>query len=199
MSPFPRPKARAPLAEPALFEYAVASLSRRMRSVRDLRRLMQARAEPGEPGQQAIARVIARLEELRYLSDERFAADFTRLRKENQSHGRRRVQQDLAAKGIDKELVATAIGRAFDDTDELALVRQYVERKRLQPPANEKGTARLLGRLLRAGFSSTAVWKLLRSWKIEMEETAIAGAETIAEAERTAEAEDIAGAEDIDE
>ena len=171
MSPFARPKPREPLTEEGLFEYAVGSLARRMRSVRDLRRLMTARAESGEAGRQAMDRVVQRLEDLRYLSDDRFAADFTRLRKENQSHGRRRVQQDLAAKGIAKEVVTNTIARAFDDTDELALARQYVERKRIKPPLNEKETARIMGRLLRAGFSSTAIWKLLRAWKVNIDES----------------------------
>ncbi len=179
MSPFARPKSREPLSEEGLFEYAVGSLARRMRSVRDLRRLMTPRAEPGEAGQQAIHHVIQRLEELCYLSDERFAADFTRLRKENQSHGRRRVQQDLAAKGIAKDLVTNSIANAFDDTDELALARQYAERKRIKPPVNEKETARIMGRLLRAGFSSTAVWKLLRSWKVEVDELAVHSPEVV--------------------
>ena len=170
MSAFARPKAREPLTEEGLFEYAVGSLARRMRSVRDLRRLMKLRAEPGEAGEAAMGRVIQRLEELRYLSDERFAADFTRLRKENQSHGRRRVQQDLAGKGIAKELVASTVARAFDDTDELALARQYADRKRIKPPANEKETARIMGRLLRAGFSSNAIWKLLRLWRVNVDE-----------------------------
>lgn len=170
MSPFARPKPREPLTEDGLFEYAVGSLARRMRSVRDLRRLMKARAEPGDAGEQAIGRVVQRLEDLRYLSDERFAADFTRLRKENQSHGRLRVQQDLAAKGIGKELVTNTIARAFDDTDEVALAQAYAARKRIQPPKNDKETARIMGRLLRAGFRSNAVWKLLRSWKVDVDE-----------------------------
>ena len=170
MSPFARPRPREPLTEEGLFEYAVGSLARRMRSVRDLRRLMKERAEAGEAGEQAIDRVIKRLEDLRYLSDERFAADFTRLRKENQSHGRLRVQQDLAAKGIAKDLVTNTIARAFDDIDELALARQYAERKRIKPPVNDKETARIMGRLLRAGFRSTAIWKLFRSWKVQVDE-----------------------------
>lgn len=118
-------------------------------------------------------RVIQRLEDLRYLSDERFAADFTRLRKENQSHGRRRVHQDLAAKGIQKELVTNAVARAFDDSDELALAQRYADRKRLKAPANKKETARIMGRLLRAGFSSAAVWKLLRSWQVDLDEVEV--------------------------
>ncbi len=171
--PFARPKKREPVGEPELFNYAVSTLARRMRTVRDLRRLLKLRAEPGDPGEQAISRVLARLTDLRYLSDEQFAADYTRLRKDGQSLGQRRVRQDLASKGIPKDLAATTLATAYEDTDEVALAQQFCDRKRMRPPTNEKETARTLGRLLRAGFSSTAIWKLLRSWKIEVDETDI--------------------------
>ena len=170
MSAFARPKAREPLTEEGLFEYAVGSLARRMRSVRDLRRLMKLRAEPGEAGEAAMDRVIQRLEELRYLSDARFAEDFTRVRKESQGFGRRRVQQDLAAKGIAKSLVTESVARAFDDSDEVALARAYAERKRMKVPADARETARVVGRLTRAGFSTSSIWKLLRSWSIAIDE-----------------------------
>jgi len=78
-------KPREPLGEAGLFEYAVGMLARRMRTERELRRLMQRRAEPGEPGARAMDAVVARLKELNYLSDPRFAADYTRLRKENEN------------------------------------------------------------------------------------------------------------------
>ena len=174
---FARPKRREPLGESALFEYAVGSLARRMRTVRDLRRLMRLRAEEGEVGERAIDAVIARLTELKYLSDERFAADYTRLRKEGQSFGRRRVQQDLAARGIEKQLAAETLERAYAETDEVALARSYCERKRIGPPANEKETARLMGRLMRAGFGSNTIWKLLRGWKVAVAEAEVELAE----------------------
>ena len=167
---FQRPKKRDPVGEAGLFDYAVGSLARRMRTVRDLRRLMKPRAEEGDAGEQAMDRVIARLHELKYLSDERFAADYTRLRKEGQKLGQRRVQQDLNAKGVGKELVAQTLHTAYDNVDEADLARQYCERKRMRPPVNEKEVARAMGRLMRAGFSSTAIWKVLRGWKIDVTE-----------------------------
>lgn len=170
---FRRPGKREPVGEDGLFEYAVSSLARRMRTVRDLRRLMKLRAEVGEAGERAMDRVIARLIDLRYLSDERFAADYIRLRKEGQKFGQRRVQQDLASKGVGKDLVATALATAYEHTDEADLARQYCERKRMRPPTDQKETARAMGRLLRAGFSSTAIWKVLRGWKIEVDEAAL--------------------------
>jgi regulatory protein len=167
--PFQRPKKRDPVGEQGLFEYAVGTLARKMRTVRDLRRLMRNRAEPGETGEQAMDAVVARLIDLKYLSDDRFAADYTRLRKENQKFGKRRVQQDLAQKGISKELVASTIATAYEDVDEVALARAYCEKKRMKQPGGpdfQKETVRIMNRLLRAGFSSTAIFKLLRSWNV---------------------------------
>ena len=168
--PFARPKPREPVGEPELFDYAIGALSRRMRTVRDLRRLMKLRAHPGEQGERDMDAVVARLTDLKYLSDTRFAQDFTRLRKENQGFGRRRVAQDLAVKGVGKDLIAETLATAFDDTDEVALARAYCERKRIKPPAGitaQKDSVRIMNRLLRAGYSSTAIFKLLRIWKIE--------------------------------
>lgn len=173
---FARAKKKEPMAERELFEYAVAALSRRMRTVRDLRRLMKTRAEEGEAGERAMDAVVARLQELKYLSDTRFAADYTRLRKENEKHGRRRVQQDLAQKGVQKDLIATTLAKAYEDVDEVALAREYIARKRMKKPSGEnaqKETARAMGRLMRAGFSSGAIYKMLREWNVEVDEASL--------------------------
>jgi regulatory protein len=167
---FQRPKKREPVSEAELFEYAVRSLARQMRTVRDLRRLMKPRAHEGEAGERDMDRVVARLVELKYLSDERFAQDYTRMRKENQGFGRRRVAQDLAVKGVGKELAAETLETAFGDADEVELARAYCARKRIQPPVEQKETVRVMNRLMRAGYSSGAIFKLLRSWKVEAPE-----------------------------
>ena len=167
---FARPKKREPVGESELFEYAVGALARRMRTVRDLKRLMKGRAREGEEGERDMARVVERLTELGYLSDVRFAQDYTRLRKENQGFGRRRVQQDLALKGVEKELATSTVAAAFDEADEVALARAFFERKRIKPPAGperQKETIRVMNRLMRAGYGANAIFKLLNSWKVE--------------------------------
>jgi regulatory protein len=178
-----RTKRREPLGESGLFEYAVRALASKMRTERELRRLMKTRAAEGAEGERAMAAVVARLKGLNYLSDARFAADYTRLRKENEKFGRRRVQQGLAAKGVAAELVGAAVGAAYEGVDEAALAREYVARKRMKQPGGvgvsreiqQKETARVMGRLLRAGFSVGAVFKVLREWGVEVEETALEG------------------------
>ena len=170
---FKQRKVREPVGEAGLMEYAVRMLAGRMRSERDLRRLMKARAFEGAEGEEAMDAVVVRLKELKYLSDTRFAADYTRLRKENEKFGRRRVQQDLAAKGVASETVGAAVGAAYEGVDEVPLARAYVARKRMKQPSGEKAkkeSARVMGRLLRAGFSVGTVFKVLKDWGVEVEE-----------------------------
>jgi regulatory protein len=167
---FARPKKREPVGEAELFEYAVGSLARKMRTVRDLKRQMRPRAHEGEQGERDMDAVVARLMELKYLSDTRFAQDYTRMRKENQGFGRRRVQQDLALKGVAKDLVSETLAAAYDGADEVSLARAYCERKRIPPPQDQKETVRVMNRLIRAGYGSGAIFKLLRSWKVEVPE-----------------------------
>src|SRR6202034_542825 len=195
---FARAKKREPVGEAGLFDFAVGTLARRMRTVRDLRRLMKARAEEGEAGERAMDAVILRLKEVNYLSDTRSAEDYTRVRKEHEKFGRRRVQQDLMMKGVEKELVASTLETAYEDVDEVALARQYIARKRMKQPSGEnaqKETAQTMNRLLRAGFSSRAVYKVLREW--ELPEEAVEGLEAgEAEMEAHEEGEERAGDSD---
>jgi regulatory protein len=193
---FARPKKREPVGEAGLFEYAVGALARRMRTERDLRRLMKLRAEEGEAGARAIDAVVVRLKKLNYLSDTRFAEDYTRVRKEHEKFGRRRVQQDLMQKGVGKELVASTLETAYEDVDEVALARQYIARKRIKQPSGanaQKETVRTMNRLLRAGFSSRAIYKVLREW--ELPEEAVEGLD-VGEAESLVEPEERAGDSD---
>jgi regulatory protein len=175
---FKRAKRREPVGEAGLMEYAVRMLASQMRTVRELRRLMKRRAVEGDEGERAMDAVVARLNELNYLSDARFAAEYTRLRKEGEKFGRRRVQQDLAAKGVAAETVGAAVGAAYEGVDEVMLAREYIARKRMKQPAGEKAkqeAARVMGRLLRAGFSAGAVFKVLKEWGVEVEEVDVVG------------------------
>jgi regulatory protein len=137
-----------------------------MRSEADLRRLMQRRVEPGERGEAAIAAALARLREHNYLDDAAFAETYARLRQQNEKLGQRRVKQDLKQKGVHDALIATTLEARYGTTDEEALAREHLERKRLRKPENEKETARLLRRLVAAGFSTSVIYKILRQWDV---------------------------------
>ncbi|HLY43622.1 MAG TPA: regulatory protein RecX [Terracidiphilus sp.] len=146
------------------------ALGRHMRTVAELRRLLQQRAEPGERGEAAIAAVIARLKEKRYLDDAAYAETYARLRRENEKFGQRRVRQTLRQKGISSALTEKTIDAGYAQVDEEKLARQYLERKRIAKPANEKQTARVMRRLVTAGFSTGVIYKILRQWEVPDEE-----------------------------
>jgi regulatory protein len=172
---FSRPSSRArkqpePLSEPELYNYAVKALGRRMRTVSDLKRLMRARVEPVESGAAKIAAVIERLVEYKFLDDPAYAAEFTRLRQENEKFGKRRVQQELQQKGVAAELIATTLTRAYESVSEEDLARRYLARKRIQQPADAKGSNRVMRQLMRAGFSPGVIFKILKNWQIDDEE-----------------------------
>jgi regulatory protein len=172
--PFQRQPARprAFLNEAGLYDYAIKALGRRMRTEAELRRLMHSRVEPGDHGEAIVSAVVARLKEQRYLDDQSFAETYARLRQQNEKLGQRRVRQSLSQKGISTRIANEAVEARYADTNEETLARQHLERKRIRKPANEKETARVMRRLVAAGFSTGVIYKVLRKWDVPDESLA---------------------------
>lgn len=163
------PREKPPLDEAALYEYAVRSLGRKMRTVAELKRRMRLRVEPGEAGEARMDAVVARLKEQRYLNDTRYAVDYTRMRQENERFGRRRVQQELIQRGVHGDIIGKTLDEAYGDLPEAELARRYIERKRLRKPTNDTETARVVRNMVRAGFSTGTIFGLLKTWKVDEE------------------------------
>jgi regulatory protein len=164
-----RSRKPALLEEPALYDYAVRLLGQQMRTVAEVRRLLRRRVEPGEPGEAKMIAVVARLKEHHYLDDAAFAQDYARLRQENASLGRRRVQQDLMRKGVEGPLIASTLETSYENIDEEELARRHLERKRVPRPENDKEAARVMRMLARAGFSMGIIYRILRRWEVPEE------------------------------
>jgi regulatory protein len=162
-------KPKPHLNESGLYDYAIKALGRHMRTEAELRRLMQMRVEPGENGHAIIDATIARLKENGYLNDEAYAEIYARLRQQNEKLGRRRVTQSLTQKGVSRQIVTEAVEARYADTDEETLARQYLSRKRLPKPESPKDTARVMRRLVAAGFSTSVIYKILRQWNVPEE------------------------------
>jgi len=178
--PLNRAKTKEPLGEAGLYDYAVKALGRRMRTEAELRRLLYARAEPGPRGEAAIRAVVAQLKENHYLDDQSYAETYARLRQENEKFGVRRVRQDLRQKGLRSDLVEKTLEASYGQTNEEALARAHLERKRIKKPENEKETARVMRRLVAAGFSTGVIYKILRQWNVP--EESLAALENLGEA-----------------
>ena len=157
-------------SETELYEYALARLARRMRSVVELKRLLRQRVDiESELGRTLVELVVRRLKDQGYLNDAKYAAAYSAFRRDNEKFGRRRVITDLKVKGIVGEVLEKAVDASFAEVDEEKQAREYLRRKRLEKPADKKQAARVFRQLLRAGFSSTTIFKILRQWDVDEE------------------------------
>ena len=143
-----------------------------MRTESEMRRLMRLRVEPGERGDAVVNNTVTRLKECGYLDDAAFAETYARLRQQNEKLGQRRVRQNLQQKGVAPALITDTLDARYANTDEEALARQHLERKRMRKPENEKETARVMRRLVTAGFSTSVIYKILRQWNVPDESLA---------------------------
>ncbi|HWY69620.1 MAG TPA: regulatory protein RecX [Terriglobales bacterium] len=164
---FPGTRRKRTLTDVELYDYAVGSLARKMRTVAELKRLLRLRAEPNEDGALAVEAVIAKLKEQKFLNDARYAASYSQYRQSNEKFGRRRVVTDLKIKGVHSEVIQQAVDAAYEDVNEEKLARQFLERKRRKKPQNERESARIFRMLVRAGFSQGTIFKVLKRWDVD--------------------------------
>jgi regulatory protein len=165
---FARP--RKLFTEAELYDYAVGALARRMRSVAELKRLLRNRVEADtEIGKTLVELIVVRLKDQGYLNDARYAAAFSSYRRDNEKFGRMRVVNDLKAKGVHGEVIEKAVSSVYDDVKEETLARDYLRRKRLQKPKDQKNAARIFRNLMRAGFGSKTIFTILKKWDLDEE------------------------------
>ena len=161
----PRPKLET---ESELYQYAIAVLARRMRSVAELKRLLRYRVQAEtEIGQVLVELVVRRLKDQGYLNDANYAAAYSRFRRDNQKLGPRRVLSDLKAKGVHADVIQAAIEATFAGVSEERQAKEYLRRKRIAKPTNRREAARVVRQLIRAGFSTATTFKILKNWNWE--------------------------------
>lgn len=161
--PFKRPKKTCD--ESSLYEYAIGALSRKMRTVAELKRLLRRRC----PEEATVSSVIIRLKDHKYLSDSAYAAAYAAFRRDNQKFGSRRVMTDLKVKGVHADVIEKAVGEAYSEVNELAQARAFLKRKRINKPASNQEAARIFRAMMRAGFGVSTSIRILKQWEIEEE------------------------------
>ena len=167
---FPRPKKKF-YTEDELYEYAVGALARRMRTVAELKRLLRMRVEDAESeyGKTLVELIIRRLKDRGYLNDSQYAAYFSSLRRDNQKFGRLRVVTDLKAKGMHSDVIDKAVDAAFEGVSEEKQAREYLRKKRLVKPKDQKEAARVFRQLARGGFGTKTIFTILKRWNVDEE------------------------------
>jgi regulatory protein len=136
-------------------------LARRPYSVAEMRRALQKKF----PDSSQVPKAIARLRELHYLDDKKFAEHYASSLARNRAYGRYRIRRELKAKLVDYRQIEPALQQAFGETSEPELLEQTLEKKlrTLRLPLTRPRFHSLCQSLLRRGFNSGDIIKAVRA------------------------------------
>ena len=146
----------------ATYDRALNMLALRARSAAELRRLLVRKGEPADLVDAAIERLLR----AGFLDDESFARQFARSKLLGAGLSRRRVQQELARRGVAREIVDSALADVIteeqvDEADGLQRVarKKLKSLERLDAPTQRR---RLYAFLARRGYDSDDIARTLR-------------------------------------
>ncbi|HEX5474926.1 MAG TPA: regulatory protein RecX [Vicinamibacterales bacterium] len=147
-------------SKPSAYLDGLRLLARRERSVEEVRARLLDRDHPREEVEAALAHLL----ETGALDDARVAREAARTALSVKGRGRLRVERELVARGIARDVVAQAVGDVFGSADERALIARALQKKlRGKRIASTADAARLYQFLLRQGFTPAAVSDALRA------------------------------------
>ena len=135
---------------------AVKLLAAKPRSVGELRERL---LEKNWTNKAIVERVIAKLEEYKYLDDQQFASDLAVSKLRQRPQGKRRLLQSLSNKKLSKENVDSAIRNAFEKLPEVDLIDRAIEKRlRLKgKPETLEDKKKFFDHLLRQGFDFSLI------------------------------------------
>jgi len=143
------------------FERALRLLAYKPRTVAEMRsRLLE--KDWAEPA--VVDQVVARLEELGYLNDEEFAANFANSRLTAKPIGRTRLRRDLRRKKLPAQVVEQSLNEAYERQSEEELIERAIKKRlRLKgPPETREEAKKLFDYLMRRGFRYDLIVRKVR-------------------------------------
>lgn len=143
------------------YNCAVGYLSRRDHSASEL--LLKLR----QKGYRESAEyAVEKLQSEGYVDDERFARMYARELINIKKYGKRRVEQELYRKGVEREIISLVLEEAeFGEQELYALI----ERKYLRYLSDEKGIKKTVASLMRMGYSFGEIRSALKRFAEEEE------------------------------
>jgi regulatory protein len=128
---------------------------RRAHSIHEMKKYLLRRAED----ETLIPPLIARLRELNYLDDARYALEFSRTHAKSRRQGRFRIARELRTRGVPDHHIEEALDTVFSETDEASLARAQIKRRlsTIRGALDRNKIASLYRSLLRSGFSSEII------------------------------------------
>lgn len=121
---------------------------------------LRTKLKQGGYPEEAVNTAIEYVKNLHYIDDNRYAQYYIEGRTGSKS--KQQITQDLLRRGISKELIQS-IYEQQEPEDETDQIRKWVEKKRVDlETADPKEINRLYGFLMRKGFQSSDISKVLR-------------------------------------
>jgi regulatory protein len=143
------------------YDRAMMMLAARGRASGELRRLLVKKGESPE----VVSEVIGRLTEAGFLNDALFARQFTRWKTGGAALSRRRIEQELMRRGVDRETARAAVAETFieENVDERAAIEQAAEKKlrTLAKVDDQTRRRRLYSWLARRGYDADAITEVV--------------------------------------
>ncbi|HTH52126.1 MAG TPA: RecX family transcriptional regulator [Pyrinomonadaceae bacterium] len=150
------PEERKPITDPErarkrTMDRAVRLLAAKPRSVAELRERL---LEKGWTNEDIVDAAIAKLREYNYLDDEQYARELALSKLRQKPQGRRRLQQRLSQKKLDRSTLDSAIANAYEVMPEAQLIDAAIEKRmRLKGfPASHDDRKKFTEHLMRQGF-----------------------------------------------
>jgi regulatory protein len=143
------------------FDSSLKILALRDHSEAELRRKLAGKGYE----EQGIEESVARLKELGYLDDLRFARFFASSSLRNGRGYGGRLKMELARRGVDAGIVSDVLAELSAEYDERELLAQLIERRYAgfdPASASEKEKRKVVGYLQRRGFSLSAIFAVLK-------------------------------------
>jgi regulatory protein len=143
------------------FQRAGKLLAAKARSVAELRERLLERCSD----KAVVEIVIARLREYGYLDDERYAVSYASSKVRQSPLGRRRLEQSLAMKKVERSVAEEALDQVYAETPEEELIDRAIEKRvRLRGRPKTRAEAKsLFDHLLRQGFPFELVSEKVRA------------------------------------
>ena len=138
-------------------DLAYRAVGSRDRTVAELRTFLERkRVEPA-----AIETAVDELVEAGYLDDARYARRFAEDKRTLERWGSERIARDLRRRGVEPELVQSAVA-VYDRDAELETALLLLDARFPDPPADDRGRDRAWSLLVRRGYEHELAYEALR-------------------------------------
>jgi regulatory protein len=163
---------------PLLFELTMEEIDRDIKRARNIayryltirpRSCREVERKLGDRGfsPAVVSAVVSHLLRLGSLNDEEFARQWGAGRLRTKGLGRRRIEQELRVRGIDRDTIDAVVTDLLKESAEIDIARKEAERKlstlgRFEPEVRKR---RLAGFLERKGFGAEIIRSIIRTVK----------------------------------